>query len=73
MPPLPEAIILVLASVVPLFSHRVWLHAQLLLLRAMGLGADDRVEAPGVGVGVSHRVVLASRESRASPAQNQCR
>lgn len=35
MPPLPEAIILVLAPFAPLFSHRVWLHAQVLLLGAM--------------------------------------
>src|SRR5262245_32875417 len=35
MPPLPEAIILVLALFAPLFSHRVWLHAQTLLLGAM--------------------------------------
>src|SRR5918999_2388815 len=35
VPPLPEAIILVLASFAPLFSHRVWLHARLLLLGAM--------------------------------------
>src|SRR5919197_840561 len=35
MPPLPEAIILVLTPFAPLFSHRVWLHAQLLLLGAM--------------------------------------
>src|SRR5919106_5132863 len=35
MPPLPEAIILVLAPFAPLFSHRVWLHAQCLLLGAM--------------------------------------
>src|SRR5918994_577749 len=35
MPPLPEAIILVLAPFTPLFSHRVWLHAQVLLLGAM--------------------------------------
>jgi hypothetical protein len=35
MPPLPEAIILVLAPLAPLFSHRVWLHAQLLLLGAI--------------------------------------
>jgi hypothetical protein len=32
MAPLPEAIILVLAPFAPLFSHRVWLHAQILLL-----------------------------------------
>jgi hypothetical protein len=35
MSPLPEAIILVLAPFAPLFSHRVWLHAQILLLGAM--------------------------------------
>jgi hypothetical protein len=35
MPPLPEAIILVLAPFAPLFSHRVWFHAQLLLLGAI--------------------------------------
>lgn len=40
MPPLPDAIILVLAPFVPLFSHRVWLHAQVLLLGA--------ILAPGV-------------------------
>ena len=34
MPPLPEAIIRVLASFAPLFSHRVWPHAQLLLVGA---------------------------------------
>jgi DDE superfamily endonuclease len=35
MPPLPEAIILVLAPFAPLFSERVWLHAQGLLLGAI--------------------------------------
>jgi hypothetical protein len=35
MPSLPEAIILVLAPFAPLFSHRVWLHAQVMLLGAM--------------------------------------
>jgi hypothetical protein len=35
MPPLPEAIILVLAPFAPLFSDRVWRHAQVLLLGAM--------------------------------------
>jgi DDE superfamily endonuclease len=35
MPPLPDAIILVLAPFAPRFSHRVWLHAQVLLLGAM--------------------------------------
>ena len=57
MPPLPEAIIRVLAAFAPLFSQRVWLHAKLLLLgailapgprtvtaaqRAMGLAAERR-------------------------------
>ena len=57
MPPLPEAIILVLAPFAPLFSHRVWVHAQLLLvgailspgartvtaaLRVMGLATERR-------------------------------
>jgi DDE superfamily endonuclease len=35
MPPLPEAIIRVLAPVAPLFSQHVWLHAQVLLVAAM--------------------------------------
>jgi DDE superfamily endonuclease len=35
MPYLPEAIVLVLAPFAPLFSQRVWLHAQLLLLGAI--------------------------------------
>jgi hypothetical protein len=35
LPPLPEAIILVLAPFVPLFSRRVWCHAQVLLLGAI--------------------------------------
>jgi DDE superfamily endonuclease len=35
MPPLPEAIILVLAPFAPLFSERVWLHASGLLLGAI--------------------------------------
>jgi DDE superfamily endonuclease len=35
MPPLPEAIILVLAAFAPLFSERIWLHAQVLLLGAI--------------------------------------
>jgi DDE superfamily endonuclease len=57
MPPLPEAIILVLAPFAPLFSERVWLHAHVLLLgailttggrtvtaalRVMGLAAERR-------------------------------
>ena len=35
MPPLPEAIIPVLAPLAPLFSHPVWGHAQILLLGAI--------------------------------------
>jgi hypothetical protein len=35
MPPLPEAIILVVAPFAPLFSERVWVHAQVLLLGAI--------------------------------------
>src|SRR5262245_65026389 len=35
MLPLPEAIILVLAPFAPLFSPRVWVHAQVLLLGAI--------------------------------------
>jgi DDE superfamily endonuclease len=35
MLPLPEVIILVLAPFAPLFSQRVWRHAQVLLLGAM--------------------------------------
>ena len=36
MPPLPEAIIRVLAPFAPLLSERVWRHAQLLRLSAGG-------------------------------------
>ena len=46
MPPLPDAIILVLAPFAPLFSPRVWRHAQVLLLRAIvapGTPIDERV------------------------------
>src|SRR5215510_7103184 len=35
LPPLPEAILLVLAPFAPLFSQRVWGHAQILLLGAL--------------------------------------
>jgi hypothetical protein len=57
MPPLPEAILLVLAPFAPLFSQRVWGHAQVLLvgailaprartvtaaLRVMGLAMEPR-------------------------------
>src|SRR6266498_3867185 len=35
MPPLPEAILLVLAPLAPLFSPRVWVHVHVLLLGAI--------------------------------------
>ena len=35
IPPLPEAIILILAPVAPLVSERVWRHAHVLLLGAI--------------------------------------
>ncbi len=41
MPPLPEAIILVLAPFAPLFSERVWRHAQVLTL-----GGDAHARGP---------------------------
>jgi hypothetical protein len=55
MPPLPDAIILVLAPFAPLFSHRVWCHAQTLLLGA--------ILAPGARtVTAALRVMGLSRE-----------
>jgi hypothetical protein len=45
MPLLPESIILVWAPLAPLFSHRVWLHAQLLLLGAVLLPGTRTVTA----------------------------
>ena len=35
IPPLPDAIILIVAPCAPLFSARVWRHAQVLLLGAV--------------------------------------
>jgi hypothetical protein len=35
MPPLPEALILIWAGFAPLFSARVWVHAQVFLLGAI--------------------------------------
>jgi hypothetical protein len=49
MPPLPEAIILVLAPFAPLFSPRVWPHAQLLLLGAI-LTPEPRTVAAALRV-----------------------
>jgi hypothetical protein len=65
MPPLPEAIILVLASFAPLFSHRVWPHAQLLLVGALLASGARTVTAALRVMGLSgerhfttyHRVV----------------
>jgi hypothetical protein len=53
MPPLPEASILVLAPFAPLFSHRVWLHAQLLLLGAMLAPCARTVTASLQAVGLA--------------------
>ncbi len=52
MLPLPEAIILVLASFVPLFSHRVWRHAQVLLLGAILAPGPRTVTAALQGMGL---------------------
>jgi hypothetical protein len=49
MPHLPEAIILVLAPFVPLFSERVWVHAQVLLLGAI-LAPGARTVTAALGV-----------------------
>jgi DDE superfamily endonuclease len=49
MPPLPEAIILVLAPFAPLFSDRVWRHAQVLLLGAL-LAPGARTVTPALRV-----------------------
>src|SRR6266550_9597538 len=57
MPPLPEAIIPVLAPFAPLFSDRVWLHAQLLLLGAMLTPGARTVTAAlrAMGLAAEHR------------------
>lgn len=49
MPPLPEAIILVLAPFAPIFALRVWPHVQLLLLGAM-LACGRRTETAALRV-----------------------
>jgi hypothetical protein len=49
MPHLQEAIILVLAPFVPLFSERVWVHAQVLLLGAI-LAPGVRTVTAALGV-----------------------
>ncbi len=57
MPPLPEAIIPVLASFAPLFSPRVWSHAQLLLLGAILTPGARTVTAAlrAMGLATEHR------------------
>jgi hypothetical protein len=57
MPPLPEAIILVLAPFAPLFSNRVWRHAQLLLLGAILTPGARTVTAAlrAMGLATEHR------------------
>jgi DDE superfamily endonuclease len=57
MPCLPEAIILVLAPFAPLFTHRVWLHAQLLLLGAILAPGARTVTAAlrVIGLSMEHR------------------
>jgi DDE superfamily endonuclease len=58
MPPLPEAIILVLAPLAPLFSHRVWLHAQILLVGAILTPGPRTVTAAlrVMGLAMAHRL-----------------
>jgi hypothetical protein len=46
----PETIILVLAPFAPLFSNRVWLHAQVLLLGAMLVPGAGTVTAALRGI-----------------------
>jgi DDE superfamily endonuclease len=57
MPPLPDAIILMLAPFVPLFSRRVWCHAQLLLLGAILAPGARTVTASlrVMGLAMEHR------------------
>jgi hypothetical protein len=55
MPPLPEAIILVLAPFAPLFSYWVWLHCPGLApgsdARSQGPHGDRRPAGDGIGCG----------------------
>jgi DDE superfamily endonuclease len=57
MPPLPEAIILMLAPVAPRVSRRVWCHAQSLLLGASLTPGARTVTAAlrGMGLAMEHR------------------
>jgi DDE superfamily endonuclease len=53
MPPLPEAIILVLAPFAPLFSARVWRHAQVWLLGGILRPGPRTVAAALRGMGLA--------------------
>ena len=57
MPPLPDAIILMLAPFAPLFSRRVWCHAQVLLLGAILAPGARTVTASlrAMGLAMEHR------------------
>jgi hypothetical protein len=53
MPPLPETILLVVAPFAPLFSRRVWLHAQTLLVGALLAPGTRTVTAALRAVGLA--------------------
>ena len=53
MPPLPETILLVLTPFAPLFSRRVWLHAQTLLVGALLAPGTRTVTAALRAVGLA--------------------
>jgi hypothetical protein len=53
MPPLPESILLVFAPFAPLFSQRVWLHAQTLLVGALLAPGTRTVTAALRAVGLA--------------------
>jgi hypothetical protein len=53
MPPLPESILLVFAPFAPLFSPRVWLHAQTLLVGALLAPGTRTVTAALRAVGLA--------------------
>ena len=53
MPPLPESILRVLAPLAPLFSQRVWLHAQTLLVGALLAPGRHTVTAALRAVGLA--------------------
>ena len=53
IPPLPDAIILILAPFAPLFSERVWRHAQVLLLGAVLTPGSRTVTGALRGMGLA--------------------